>query len=215
MTKKTTDEKLICGMSESYIRKKFFKRDLGQLLTEIQENKKVDEKEIQELIDFMSGLEKEDKTMVQKIMDAFPDAKIIDDSEIKPPSVEELMDGGNDDSWRKKADTYIEFITKTLDELRVKVANKDKIPDSYWLDIAIIFLSYQDILEKDRIYKSQKYYARLTNIIDDHGCSRLEAENRSKLTKEYADYKYISLLLERMDKFDQLMKKKDADSKIN
>ncbi len=215
MPKEKKEEELICGFTKEHVRKKFFNREVGQLLTEIQSKQKVDEKEVQELISFMSDLQDEDKTMVEKIMKAFPGAKIIDDSEIKPPSVDELMTGVSDDEWRKKADLSIEFITKTLDNLRQAIAEKNKIPDSYWLDTAITFLSYQDILEKDRVYKTQKYYARLTNIIDEHGCSRLEAENRSKLTKEYSDYKYISFLIERMDKFDMLMKRKDNDTKFH
>lgn len=219
MPKKQTttkeEEKLICGMKLDYIRKKFFNREIGLLLTEIQSQKKVDEEEVKELISFMTGLQEEDKSVLEKVMEAFPGSKIIDDSEIKPPSVDELMNGVSDEEWREKADKAIEFIGKTLDNLRLDISEKKKIPDSYWLDTAIIFISYQDILERDRIYKTQQYFAKLTNIIDDCGCSRLEAENRSKLTKEYSEYRYITLLLERMDKFDMLMKKRDNDSKYN
>lgn len=216
-TKQTTnqDENLICGLKPEYIRKKFFSREISALLTEIQSSQELGEKDLQGLIAFMTTLQNEDKSVIDKVMAAFPGSKIIDDSEIKPPSVDELMNGVSDDEWREKADKAIEFIGKTLDNLRLDISDKKKIPDSYWLDTAIIFISYQDILERDRIYKTQQYFAKLTNIIDDCGCSRLEAENRSKLTKEYSDYKYITLLLERMDKFDQLMKKKDNDSKYN
>lgn len=212
-TEKISKEESLCGFSKEYIRKKFFDRELGKLLNEIQANQKVGDKELNELIAFLSTLRDEDKTILEKMMAVFPDAKLVDDSEVKPPSVEELMGGVSDKEWRQKADMAMDFITKTLDQLRQAVANKNKIPANYWLDTAIVFLSYQEILERDRVYKTQQYYARLTNIIDESGCSRLEAENRSKLTKEYADYKYITLLLERIDKFDMLCKKKDNDQK--
>jgi len=168
-----------------------------------------------ELTDFLTTLKSDDKSVAEKIMAIFPESKIIEGDEIKPPTVDELMSGADDSEWREKADMAIKFISDTLDNLRNSIANKTKIPDNYWLDTAIIFISFQDILERDRIYKTQQYYAKLTNIIDECGCSRLEAENRSKLTKEYADQKYISLLLERMDKFDMILKKRDAENKYN
>ena len=214
MPKKPTDDKnLICGMTPEYIRKKFFNREIGQLLTEIQSENKIEEADLDRLISFMTELKGEDKSVVDKIMLAFPDAKIVDDSEVKPQSVEELMKGVSDKEWRTKADQAIIFITNTLEKIRHAVANKQKIADNFWLDTAVVFLSYQEILEKDRVYKTQKYYARITDIIDTIGCSRLEAENRAKLTPDYADYKYITLLLERMDKFDMLAKKKDNENK--
>jgi hypothetical protein len=206
-------EKLICGMTEQYIRKKFFDREVGKMLTEIQGQRKVKEPEVQELIEFMSELKAEDKSVIEKVMDAFPGSRIIDDSEIAPPTVDQLMEGMNDDEWRQKADAAIAYIKEKLDNLRMDIATKKQIPETYWLDTAIIFMSYQDILERDRIWKTQKYFAQITRLIDETGISRLEAENRSKLTKEYAEYKYINLLLERMDKFDMLCKKKDAANK--
>ena len=209
------DEKLICGVSESYIRKKFFNKELAKLLAEIQGSQKITDSDLMELTDFLTTLKSDDKSVAEKIMAIFPESKIIEGDEIKPPTVDELMSGANDSEWREKADMAIKFISTTLDNLRMDIAEKKKIPDNYWLDTAIIFISFQDILERDRIYKTQQYYARLTNIIDESGCSRLEAENRSKLTKEYADQKYISLLLERMDKFDMILKKRDAENKYN
>jgi hypothetical protein len=206
-------QKLICGMTEQYIRKKFFDREVGKMLKEIQGQRKVKENEVHELIAFMTGLKIEDKSVIEKVMDAFPGSRIIDDSEINPPTVDELMTGLNDDEWRTKADAAIGYIKEKLDNLRMDIAGKKQIPETYWLDTAIIFMSYQDILERDRIWKTQKYFAQITRLIDETGISRLEAENRSKLTKEFADYKYISLLLERMDKFDMLCKKKDAMNK--
>ena len=204
------DEKLICGVSESYIRKKFFNKELAKLLAEIQGSQKITDSDLMELTDFLSTLKTDDKSVAEKIMAIFPESKIIDGPEIKPPTVDQLMDGISDSEWREKADQAISFIVKTLDNLRMDIADKKKIPDNYWLDTAIVFLSFLDILERDKVYKTQIYYARLTNIIDECGCSRLEAENRSKLTKEYTDYKYIALLLERMDKFDMLAKKQDS-----
>ena len=206
-------EKMICGFSESYIRKKFFDREIGKLLTEIQGQKKVKEKEVQELIEFMTELKNEDKSVIDKVMEAFPGSRLIDDSEITPPSVDELMQGVSDKDWREKADAAIAYIKEKLDNLRQDIAGKKAIPETYWLDTAIIFLSYQDILERDRVWKTQQYFAQITRFIDEAGVSRLEAENRSKLTKEYSEYKYISLLLERMDKFDMLCKKKDGGNK--
>jgi hypothetical protein len=210
---KKEGEKMICGFSDSYIRKKFFNREIGKLLTEIQGQQKVKEKDVQELIAFMTELKKEDKSVIDKVMEAFPGSRLIDDSEITPPTVDELMKGVSDHEWREKADAAITYIKEKLDNLRQDIAGKKQIPETYWLDTALIFLSYQDILERDRVWKTQQYFAQITRFIDETGVSRLEAENRSKLTKEYAEYKYISLLLERMDKFDMLCKKRDATSR--
>ena len=203
MTKET-----ICGMTESEIRKDYFAGKLKDLICKIQAKQKYDEKDIGEFGLFLEYLRTEEIDFTMELGKTYK-GKIADDN--KPPTVEELNEGISDKGWREKADQATEYIDKSLTGLRHLIAEKKNLPGTFWLDKATTFLTYLEVIDKDRIFKDQLYRARMTNIIDKYGVSRKEAEERAKLTKEYSDYKNSILLRERIDEFINLCKKKDAD----
>ena len=207
-------EKLICGQPLSKIRKFYFENKLGQLLNEIQKNQALTQESLAELTIFLQEIKSQDENAVDMIKKAFPGSKIIDD-DIAPPNVESLLNGVSDEEWREKAKLASNYIQSILDDTRKAIGSKMTIPKTFWLDTAVTFISYLDILEKDRIFKSQIYHAKITSIIDEYGISRRESEDRAKLTKEYFDYKYMIMLLDRINEFINLCKKKDADTKYN
>ena len=204
-------EDLICGEKKEYIRKKFFSQKLGELVTEIQSKREITEEDQEELMIFLSEIELQDKRNVKLLLDTFG-GKIVGEDDVKPPSVAELTTGISDKEWREKADKILKFINTTLDELRISISDPEKkrrIPVSYWLDTSIKFLSYQNIIDKDIVYKNQVYRVKLTSFIDEFDCSRAEAEERAKITKQYADYKESINLKERIERFEMLAKKMD------
>lgn len=196
----------ICGKSLAEIRKSYFKGELKKLLNEIQSEGCWSEKDIEKLATEIEILKSEDDKNA-KIIREKVDGNIFNDS--KPPSADEIMEGVNDLEWREKADRVIEFVNQTLDNLRLAIQDKKKILPTYWLDTSSVFLSFQGILDRDLVYKESLYRKRITNFIDNFGMSRAESEERARMSKEYADYKEIVNLRDRIERFEMLAKKYD------
>ncbi len=159
-----------------------------------------------ELKETKKQLKDENEKNVKTIAEAF-DGKIMNDT--KPPSAEEIMEGVSDKEWRVKAGMVIKYVNETLDNLRIAIDSKKPIPANHWLDTSSIFLSYLGILDRDLTYKNSLYRAKITNFIDDFDMSRAEADERAKMSKEYADYKEVANLRDRMERFEMLAKKYD------
>jgi len=203
------EEMIICGKSEGVIRKAYFEKRLPQLLDEIQAEGKFDEGEIEKLGFYLETLKDENKNFVDKVVEVFGGKIINNDT---PPSVEELREGMSDEAWREKADKAIAYIETTLDNIRNQIAQKKPFASNFWGDTAMVFISMQSVLEKDLIFKRQLYKARLTQIIDDFGVSRKEAEERAELTKEYFNYKSIDKLSNRLEEFYTFARRRDDET---
>lgn len=208
MAKKKTDN-TICGKTPEAIRSAYFGGKLNVLLAEIMGASKPSDAEIKRLGEELVALRLEEADTADKIRQDFKG--VIPGTEPKPPTVEELQSGVSDAEWREKADKATAYIETKMDEVRQKVASKEKLAGSYWLDTAAIILSYKGLLDRDRVFKDQLFRARLTALIEQHGISRKEAEEYAKLTPEYAAYKNATLLDERIIEFINLAKKKDAE----
>jgi len=202
-------EMIICGQSEASIRKAYFDNELVPLLNKIQGSGKYDVGEVEKLGLFLESLRTEGKSMIDDLLKVFG-GKIIDEG--VPPTVDELRDGADDRVWREKADKAIIYIEETLNKIRDGIANKKPFASGFWSDTAMTFLSMQDLLDKDLIYKRQLYKARLTKIIDDHGVSRKEAEERAELTKEYFDYRALDKLAKRLEEFYTFARRRDDET---
>jgi len=200
---------IICGQSEATIRKAYFDNELVPLLNKIQGSGKYDVGEVEKLGLFLESLRTEGKSMIDDLLKVFG-GKIIDEG--VPPTVDELRDGADDRVWREKADKAIIYIEETLNKIRDGIANKKPFASGFWSDTALTFLSMQDLLDKDLIYKRQLYKARLTKIIDDHGVSRKEAEERAELTKEYFDYRALDKLAKRLEEFYTFARRRDDET---
>ena len=110
------------------------------------------------------------------------------------PSVEDL--GGKlkeiSSEWKEKQEEAINWIDGVADLIK----NNKKID---WGDLSIKLILMQTTLDKIRVYADQQYHARIIDIIDNHGTSRKEAEDRSRLTPQYRDYKNAVLLRDRIE----------------
>lgn len=208
MKKETkSKEKLICGKTEKEIRKAFFKNKIGELIADIQAEKNVAKKDVQELNEYLLRLKDNNDTLVDEAVKLFGGKIVGVETENKPPTVAELKAGVSDQEWREKADIAIEYVSKTMTSIRRMVATKKNIRQDFWLDTATVILSYEELIDKDRVFKDQIYRAKMTEIIDEFQISRKEAEERARITKEYSDYKNAILLRDRIDEFINLAKK--------
>jgi len=194
------------------IRKAYFDKKLEEVLNKIQGEEELTEAKVKILYSFLEKLQSEETGQVKILLDTFG-GKVI---EKKPPSVEELRAGAEYSKEEEdKAKQVVAYIEKTFTNTREMVNKKANIPPSYWLDTSATILSYEPILFAYYIFKRQLYFARLANIIDETGVSRLEAENRAKLTKEYAEFKNLQNLIGDgnksglIERFENLSKKYD------
>lgn len=210
-----TDARTICGATAAEIRKAFFTGKVGDFLARIQAEGEWGEKDVKLLGMEFERLKNDETELVKTIRSTYTGELPID-TDAKPPSVEELTAGAATDAeWRAKADAAIAYIDGKMDEVRHMVAKKEKIPPSFWLDTASIINSYQSVLDRDLIYKEQRYRALITQFIDKAQCSRAEAEERARLTPEYAAFKNMERQRERIGEFIMLAKKHDASNRPN
>lgn len=199
--------KLICGKTEEEIRKAFFKNEIGKLIADIQTEKDVKKKDIKELNEYLLVLKDNNDNLVDEAVELFGGKIVGVENENKPPTVAELKAGVSDQEWREKADVAIEYVSKTMTSVRKLIAEKRTMRQDFWLDTATVILSYEELIDKDRVFKDQVYRAKMTEILDEHQISRKEAEERARITKEYSDYKNAILLRDRIDEFINLAKK--------
>ncbi len=195
------------------IRKAYFANKLTEIINKIQGEDELTEEKTTELYNYLEKLANEGREQTKKIIDTFGGKEV----ENKPPSVEELREGTEysqeDEEKAKKVVAYVEGVFSST---RQAINNKQNIPPKYWLDTTATLISYSPILFAYYIFKHQSYFGRLTDIKDKTNCSRLEAENRAKLTKEYAEYKNLQHLVGDtqntglMERFENLSKKYDA-----
>jgi hypothetical protein len=201
-------EKTICGKTKGEIREAYFKNKVKDLLLEIQGAKEWPEKDIKILGLELESLRTGDKKFINEVCEVFG-GKLLE-GEAKPPTLEELQAGISNKEWREKADMAAKYIKEILDDTRIKIAdktpNKKPLPQSFWLDTSTIFLSYLDLIDKDIIYKNQKYHAKIIQIMTDHELTRKASEDFAKTTVEYSEYKNVEKLKERILEFINLAK---------
>jgi len=211
---KKAKEKLIetiCGTDIEKIRKAYFDKKLPELFNEIQATKEWPEGEVKKLGVFLELLRVGESDFVSKILVEFK-GKIVEDGLAKPPTVDELRAGMVDTDWREKADKAIVFIESVFETIRTGIAGNKKFEADFWNKQALTFISMQDIINKDLVFKDQLYRARLTKILDSTGCSRAEAEERARMTKEYFDKEVSSRNVKRMEEFYTFARRRDDQS---
>lgn len=201
-----TKEKIYCGKSIAEIRKFYFKGQLKKLINEIQASGEYLDKEIKELGIYLEELKQKDKKFIKKLQETFS----VETDEIKPPCVDDLMEGTDDSAWRERAEEAQKFLETTLYDMRQGIKEGRSFKRGFWLDLATVINSVQEVLDKDRIYHDQMYRAKMTGFIDEFAMSRAESEERAKLTKEYTNYKNSVLQRERLDELVNICKKQDS-----
>ena len=212
MIKKTekTEEKKICGKTIKEIRKAFFKNELGKLLAKIQIEKDIEKEDLKELNDYLETLKSKNDEIVNEAIRLFGGEVVGVKLDTKPPTVEELRGGASDKEWRERADKAMEWMQKTMNGIRAKISKREKIAGTFWLDTAITFLSYQDLIDKDVVYKNQLYHNKIIEIMNKYHLTRKASEDFAKSTIEYTAYKNASYFKSRIEEFILLCKKYDA-----
>jgi len=207
-------EQVIYGVKLSKIREAYFAKKLEPLVRTMLGENPIDDGETQNLELYLESLKDEGDTMVARVLNTFG-GKIVE-KELPLPSVDELMQGIVwTETEEHNAMAAINYIEAELGNMRHNV-NLKKVPADYWLSTSAKFLSFEILLGRYYIYKSQLFNAKIAEIIDSRKCSRAEAENRAKITKEYADYKMLQRIIGEqnltgvIERFENLSKKYDA-----
>lgn len=198
---------LICNKTQEQIRKAYFSRKLGSLMSDILSESQPTDEEFRKLEAYLDMLKDEEMNSVKGIIDRYQT------EESKPPSVDDLRDKLTDekkkklDEWLINSQAVVNRVKEIMTKLREKVKANVSITHNIWLESALEIISLMPVIDQDRVYKDQMFRERLTRIIDVYGVSRAEAEERAKLTSEYRDYKTATLFRENLEEFVMLAKK--------
>lgn len=198
-------EKKICGIRVSAIRKAYFGKKIPQLLAEIMSNEKIEENDLKEVAYFLAQLRNEELIVAEEIRKEVPSIELIDDP--KPPTVKQLSAEMSQEEkeqfqkWEKEKDWALDTTKKIMRQVAKDLIQKSKIPKQQFMDYAHELVGLIGYINEDRVWKEQLYMKRLTDMIDSYGISRREAEDRSKVTNEYAEYKMSIKLLEQIEFF--------------
>ncbi len=209
----TKKEKTICGKTEKEIRKIYFSKRVPDLLAEIQMKKGITEKELNELSTFLGKLRDEEKNTLKKITEKIG-CEAIGISENIPPTVEELTTEMTEEekvkfeTWKAEVDIAIDTVKGLIRDATQTAFARKMVDREKWLDWGLTIANLSRYIDADRVYKDQLYRKRLIEIIDKYGVSRKEAEERSKITKEYADYKNAVLFKDNLEEIIRICKKK-------
>lgn len=216
MQKEKKQADTIFGIEKDKIRKAYFTGKLDVILKEIQEKNEVTTENSSELIAFLGALKNQDKDLFEMVKAQVGSEMIGEEEVIKSPSLDmfdhkmtpEEIEEFN--AWRKNADRAIKFVNDLMSRISKDIFEKVQIRKDDFIDYGIEISGLMKYIDEDRIYKDQIFRRELTRIKDEYGCSRKEAEEYAKLTKEYKDYKFATLFRENLDGFIMLLKKKSG-----
>ncbi|MCK9318920.1 hypothetical protein [Methanoculleus sp.] len=206
-------EKLICGKKEADIRKIYFSKKLPNFLTEIQANNKITEKELKDLVELLGKFRSEEKEITSKIAKEVG-VEALGITEVAPPTIEELTTEMSEEektkfeTWKAEVDKANETVKSIIREATQTAFAGKTVDREKWLDWGLTIANLSRYIDADRVYKDQLYRKRMIDIIDRYGVSRKEAEERSKITKEYADYKNAILFKDNLEEIIRICKKK-------
>jgi len=207
-------EKTICGKTEKEIRNAYFTKRVSELLADIQKDGKISTMDLEELLKFLADLRKEEKELIAVITKEVGFESLGLSDELKPPSIDDLTKKLSEeeqvkfDNWRIEVDLAKQTVSKIIKEATEKAFNGKEVEREKWLDWGLTIANLSRHLDADRVYKDQLYRKRMIDIIDTYGVSRKEAEERSKITQEYSDYKNAVLFKDNLEEIIRICKKK-------
>lgn len=207
-------EKTICGKTEKEIRNAYFTKRVSELLADIQKDGKISTMDLEELLKFLADLRKEEKELIADITKEVGFENLGLSDELKPPSIDDLTkklsaeEQVKFDNWRIEVDLAKQTVSKIIKEATEKAFNGKEVEREKWLDWGLTIANLSRHLDADRVYKDQLYRKRMIDIIDTYGVSRKEAEERSKITQEYSDYKNAVLFKDNLEEIIRICKKK-------
>lgn len=207
-------QKTICGKTEKEIRNAYFTKRVSELLADIQKDGKISTMDLEELLKFLADLRKEEKELIADITKEVGFENLGLSDELKPPSIDDLTkklsaeEQVKFDNWRIEVDLAKQTVSKIIKEATEKAFNGKEVEREKWLDWGLTIANLSRHLDADRVYKDQLYRKRMIDIIDTYGVSRKEAEERSKITQEYSDYKNAVLFKDNLEEIIRICKKK-------
>lgn len=207
-------EKTICGKTEKEIRNAYFSKRVSELLADIQKDGKISTMDLEELLKFLADLRKEEKELIAVITKEVGFESLGLSDELKPPSIDDLTkklsaeEQVKFDNWRIEVDLAKQTVSKIIKEATEKAFNGKEVEREKWLDWGLTIANLSRHIDADRVYKDQLYRKRMIDIIDTYGVSRKEAEERSKITQEYSDYKNAVLFKDNLEEIIRICKKK-------
>ena len=211
-------EARICGVKVSDIRKAYFSKKIPQLLAEILAKGEADQSEIAALIDRLQGYRDEELEIAKALSEKIPSIQITDDP--KPPTVKQLTAEMSQDQkaefeqWQKEKDWAVGKTRQIMRDVAKALIQKINIPKQEFMNYAHELVGLMGYLNEDKVWKEQLYMKRLTDMIDSYGISRREAEDRSKVTQEYSEFKNANNILAQVDQFIMNCKKEYSGENI-
>jgi len=184
------NKETICGIKTADIKKAYFNKKMAKIFTDIQAEGDASEEELNKLNDFLTELRKSEKSFTEKVIDMFGGSIVSE--EPKPPTTEELYSQLPEEdlkTWKENVANAYNTIGKIRSEVAFRSAEHKQIKNEELYDYAIVMETLKRWIGQDTVYKKQLLKKRATEIIDNTGVSRKEAEDRSEISKEYSDYK--------------------------
>lgn len=186
------------------IRKAYFSGKLNKYLDAISADHEISPEEVTTITDYLGELEIE-KTKNQGITKFF-------DGSIEPPSADQLFNPSDEERQRLKefvgkCEKTMKVIRDIIDETRKAIINKNVIKRNEWLDKGLSVVALMYTVDQYEIVHEQLYRYELTKIIDTYHVSRIEADERARLTAEYRHYKEAVRLKEQIIEFELLAKR--------
>lgn len=190
--------------TQDEIRKAYFGGKLNQLLDKMSAAGQVAPADLAELEAFLETLKAERRASEKMAARSY--------GELEAPSVDELM--GISEADKAKLEAWIADTGDTVAEIKrimqgayMAVKNRQHVKLDEWLEYGLQVITLMFSVDQLEIIQEQLYMAKLTRLIDVYGMSRAEAENRSKLTREYREFKKAQRLKENILEFEMLAKK--------
>lgn len=191
-------------INEQSIRKAYFSGKLNKFLDDISAEGIENESDLQLLETLLPELEKEKKENEKKSARHY--------GEIDPPSADELFAISNEQKekikvWLSETKEELRQANTVIKEINSSVKSKRFIAKDEFLAWGFELLSMVGLIDNYIIITEQLYRKRLTDLIDDFGMSRAEAEERARLTEEYKEYKRAVAMKENIIEVEMLCKK--------
>ena len=209
-----TPENSIGGFLKGRIREAYFQKKLPQFLLEFQAQCSNLE-EIEKLKLYLVDIQVGESNLIAEITKTLGEEAMGLVKEENAPLAKFLGEMSEEEkkqfiAWKDSCQNAINRILKIISSTRKDLKTKAQLKKDDWLDMALEIATLMKWVDEDRVYKDQMYRKILMTEKAKRGCSRLEAEEITKTTQEYRDYKFATLFKDNLTEFIMLAKKKGA-----
>jgi len=214
MSETKKDNKNIGGFKREEIREAYFKRKLPQFIAKFQ-SKCEDIEEIEKLKMLLVEFKNSDNKVAKDLVTILGEDVMGIENQPDAPLAKFMGEMGEEEkaqfnAWRKSCYTAIETVTGIIKNTRLELKRKAVLKKDDWLDLALEIATLMKWVDEDRVYKDQMYRKILMAEKVKRNCSRIEAEEITKTSQEYRDYKLALLFKDNLTEFIMLCKKKGA-----